>query len=149
VIGEEMVFDHETNVCFGCSRRNERGLQLRFTHVAPSTVEGVYVAPDHVCGAPGIVHGGVQAVLLDEAIGFAVHAHHAGSDDPSPIGEILHIVTVDFNLRYRRPVIAGAPLTIRGAVESVVDRDYHSTASIHDSDGALLTSANARWRRLS
>ena len=147
VVGQEIVFDDPENMCFGCSPHNERGLQVRFTHSGPGTVEGRYTAAAHTCGAPGIIHGGVQAALLDEAIGFAIHAHdHA--DDPSRDPAIQPIVTVEFALRYRRPAATGVELTLRGEVLRVEDRDYHAAAEILDADGNVLTAATARWKRL-
>jgi len=143
VIGQEIAFDGTDNLCFGCSPHNGHGLQLRFTHVGPGRVEREYRAPAHTCGAPGVVHGGIQAVLLDEAIGFAIHAHDA--DDSS---SIRPVVTVEFDLRYRRPVAVGAPLTLRGEVVRAQGRDYLAVGEILDADGEVLTSATARWRRL-
>ena len=148
VIGQEIVFDDAENMCFGCSPHNERGLQVRFTHVGPGQVEGRYTAAPHTCGAPGIVHGGVQAALLDEAIGFAVHAHATdGAPERDPWTD--PVVTVEFDLRYRKPVLVGAELVLRGEVLRVEDRDYHALGEIRDPDGAVLTSATARWRRIS
>lgn len=146
VIGAELRFDEADNRCFGCSPHNEQGLQLTFTHVAPSTVEGRYTAGAHTCGQPGVIHGGVQATLLDEAIGFAVHAH----EDPDGSGTVrlAPIVTVDFALRYRRPAPTEVELVLRGEVLRVEDRDYHCAATISSTDGEVLTTATARWKRL-
>lgn len=143
VIGQEIAFADPDNVCFGCSPHNEHGLQLRFTHVGPGCVETEYRAPAHTCGAPGVVHGGIQAVLLDEAIGFAIHAHDA--DDSNTIQPI---VTMEFDLRYRRPVGVGAALTLRAEVVRAQGRDYLAVGEILDADGEVLTSATARWRRI-
>jgi uncharacterized protein (TIGR00369 family) len=147
VIGAELVFDDPGNLCFGCSPHNERGMQVRFTHVEPSAVEGRYTAAAHTCGAPGVIHGGVQAVLLDEAVGFAIHAHDGGFDTGEDPG-IAPVVTVEFNLRYRRPAPTGVELVLRGEVVSREGRDYDAVASIRDADGRVLTEATARWRRL-
>jgi acyl-coenzyme A thioesterase PaaI-like protein len=149
-IGDLIRFDGPDNVCFGCSPHNERGLQLAFTQVGPSTVETTYTAPAHSCGAPGVVHGGIQAALLDEAIGFAVFAHDMSAGDPSTDagGVRRNVVTVEFDLRYRRPVPAEAPLILRAEVVHVRDRDYLGVGEILGEDGTLLTSGLARWRRV-
>jgi uncharacterized protein (TIGR00369 family) len=148
VIGADLVFDDPENLCFGCSPHNERGMQVRFTHVEPSAVEGRYTAAAHTCGAPGVIHGGVQAVLLDEAVGFAIHASDGGfdtGDDPA----IAPVVTVEFNLRYRRPAPTGVELVLRGEVLRSEGPDYYAEASIRDAAGHVLTEATARWKRLS
>ena len=146
-IGEEIRFDAPENVCFGCSPHNEQGLQLSFTQVSPSGVQVRYTAPDHTCGAPGVIHGGIQAALLDEAIGFAVFAHDRSAGDAD---EALrrNVVTVEFDLRYRRPAPVGVEIELRAEVVHVSGKDYLAVGQILDTDGALLTTATARWRRL-
>lgn len=147
VIGAELVFDDPSNGCFGCSPHNEHGLQLRFTHVEPAAVECRYTAPGHICGAPGVIHGGVQAVLLDEAVGFAVRAREGGFE-PGADPAITPVVTVEFDLRYRRPAPTGVELVLRGEVLRTEGRDYWAAASIRDVAGQVLTEATARWKRL-
>jgi uncharacterized protein (TIGR00369 family) len=148
MIGEEIRFDAPDNMCFGCSPHNERGLQLTFTHVSPSGVEVGYAAPEHTCGAPGVIHGGIQAALLDEAIGFAVFAHDESAGLAVGTNVRRNVVTVEFDLRYRRPAPTGVPLTLRAEVVHVRGNDYLAVGEIAGADGTLLTSATARWRRL-
>jgi uncharacterized protein (TIGR00369 family) len=150
-LGEEIRFDAPENLCFGCSPHNERGLQLAFTRVGESVVQISYTAPDHTCGAPGVIHGGIQAALLDEAIGFAVYAHDHPVGTPGAAGGALarrQVVTVEFDLRYRRPAPVGVELTVRAEVVHVRDRDYLAVGEILGPDDAVLTTATARWRRL-
>jgi acyl-coenzyme A thioesterase PaaI-like protein len=150
-VGEEIRFDAPDNLCFGCSPHNERGLQLTFARVGDVAVQTGYTAPDHTCGAPGVIHGGIQAALLDEAIGFAVYAHDHPSGTPGAAGGALarrKVVTVEFDLRYRRPAPVGVALTVRAEVVHVRDRDYLAMGEILGADDAVLTTATARWRRL-
>ncbi|HVV37397.1 MAG TPA: PaaI family thioesterase [Acidimicrobiales bacterium] len=148
-IGKEIVFDFPDNNCFGCSPTNERGLQLRFTQVSHSGVATRYTAPAHTCGAPGVVHGGVQAALLDEAIGFAMHAMHAsngelGADEAG----WQNVATMEFDLRYRRPVPVGIEVGVRAEVIGAYGKDYYAVAEITGTDDEVLTSATAKWRRV-
>jgi uncharacterized protein (TIGR00369 family) len=148
-IGEVIRFDAPDNMCFGCSPHNERGLQLTFNRVGPSEVEVRYTAPEHTCGAQGVIHGGIQAALLDEAIGFAVFAHDHSAGDPSTAAAVRrNVVTVEFDLRYRRPALVGVELTLRAEVVHASGNDYLAVGQILRDDGAVLTSATARWRRL-
>ena len=149
-IGEELRFDFPDNMCFGCSPHNERGLQLTFTHVSHSGVAGRYTAPSHTCGAPGVVHGGVQAALLDEAIGFAVQAHHLSVGEIADDGVAWrNVATVEFDLRYRRPVPTDVEFGLRAEVVRVSGRDFLAVAEIVGDNDEVLTSAVAKWRRLS
>jgi uncharacterized protein (TIGR00369 family) len=136
---EWIVNDDPGNGCFGCSPHNERGLRLRFLRLGRGEVEAPYEAPEHFCGAPNVVHGGIQAALLDEAMGVAIHA---GQD------EDVHIVTVDFRLRYRRPVPSGTRIRVRGRFLRCEGTDYYVEGEILDAHGTALTRAEARWRRI-
>ena len=148
-IGEELRFDYPENMCFGCSQHNERGLQLTFTHVSHSGVSGRYTADDYMNGAPGVLHGGMQAALLDEAIGFAMHAHHesTGELEQDEAGW-RKVVTVEFDLRYRKPVPTGVEFGLRAEIVRQSGRDYLAVAEITGESDEVLTSATAKWRRV-
>jgi uncharacterized protein (TIGR00369 family) len=137
---EEFVIDAPENVCFGCSPHNERGLRMRFRRLGPGLVESHYNVSDHLGGAPGVVHGGIQAVLLDEAMGVAIHQ--------SDGAEGVDVVTAEFKLRYRRPVLTQTRLVVRGELLRSEGRDYWVEGAILDADGQRLTVAEARWRRI-
>lgn len=137
---ELIVNDGPEALCFGCGHRNERGLKLRF-HVSPDgEVRADYTVDDTYRGAPGVVHGGIQATLLDEVLGMAAHAG-AGLEG-------LNVATVDFRLRYRRPAPTHVPLAIHGRLLRVEGRDYFLEGEIVDPGGEVLTRAEARWRRI-
>jgi acyl-coenzyme A thioesterase PaaI-like protein len=126
--------------CFGCGQGNRSGLRMVFAHRPEGEAECAYTAEEHLAGAPGVIHGGIQATLLDEAMG---HAIHFAEPDPE-----LDIATVEFALRYRRPAPVAVPLTIRGKLLRSEGRDFFVSGAIVSPDGELLTTAEARWRRI-
>jgi len=138
---EEFAVDYPENQCFGCSPHNERGMRMRFRSVGPGVVESHHTVEEHLAGAPGVVHGGIQAVLLDEAMGVAIHQSDGGAD--------IDVVTAEFKLRYRRPVATGVPLVVRGTLQRREGRDFWLEGAIVDASGELLTVAEARWRQIS
>ncbi|MBW2313230.1 MAG: PaaI family thioesterase [Deltaproteobacteria bacterium] len=142
-IGETWRNDGPEDTCFGCGHQNEQGLKVVFRRVAADAVEARYEAAPHWCGAPDIVHGGIQAALLDEVLGAAAHCGF----DEEPDGSV-NLVTVDFQLHYRRPCRAGVPLLLRGELLRVEGRDVFVEGAIRDAEGETLTTAEARWRRL-
>ena len=125
--------------CYGCGQGNPTGLRMSFEH-RDGSAECRYTAPDHLAGAPGVIHGGVQATLLDEAMGHAIHFA-----DPDPE---LDIATVEFSLRYRQPAPTAVPLTIRGKLLRAEGRDFFVAGEIVSPGGEVLTTAEARWRRV-
>jgi uncharacterized protein (TIGR00369 family) len=140
-IGESFGFDDPQNRCFGCSPHNPRGLQLRFTRTGERTIETVYTAEPLLAGGDAVVHGGIQAALLDETMGIAAHLAEGE-------GERFSVVTAELHVRYRRPVPVGVPLTVRAVWLRSEPPDIFVEGAILAADGTLLTGAEARWRRI-
>jgi uncharacterized protein (TIGR00369 family) len=135
---EWLINDGPDDYCFGCGQRNEGGLKLRFRKTGDASVETVYTPPKVYQGAPGVVHGGIQATLIDEVMGMAAHVG-LGHDDG-------RIVTAELKLRYPRPTPTDVPLTVRGRLVRRDGSHLFLEAQICDADGQLLTEAEARWR---
>ena len=125
--------------CFGCGSANAQGLQLKFASNGRGSIEGVYIAPPHYCGAPNVLHGGIQATLLDEAIGYAVRLTAAPD---------TNAVTAQFSLRYRVAVPLDQPILMRARVVREDGPHRFAEAALLHGDGTELTTATARWRVL-
>lgn len=138
--GEAPPSEDSYQACYGCGQQNAQGLRMRFVHLPDGSAECVYTAPEHLAGAPGVIHGGVQATLLDEVMGHAIHLTDVDPD--------LDIATVDFSLRYLRPAPTAVPLTVRARLVRSEGRDFFVTGEIVSPGGDVLTTAEARWRRL-
>jgi acyl-coenzyme A thioesterase PaaI-like protein len=92
--------------CFGCGPLNGEGLRLIFTP-GPEGSVAEYVVPDRFQSWAGMAHGGIMALMLDEAVGWAAwHAGHPG-------------VTGRLQVSYRRPLRLGEAVRIVGKVESM------------------------------
>ncbi len=78
--------------CFGCSPDNHHGLQMKFIE------EGDYIVShwspkNHLQGFHNILHGGVQATLIDEISSWFVQIKYKTSG-----------VTSNLKVRYLKPV---------------------------------------------
>lgn len=58
------------NVCFACSPENPHGLHMTF-YTDDEVIYSWVQPPDYVCGWKNVVHGGILATILDEAMGWA------------------------------------------------------------------------------
>ena len=56
-------------MCFVCGRENPVGLYMTFYDNGDNEVYSDYTVADHYQGYPGVVHGGIVAAMLDEAVG--------------------------------------------------------------------------------
>ena len=92
--------------CFGCGELNSEGLQMSFEPGPDGIVRARFAVPERYQSWAGVVHGGIVALLLDEAVGWA--AWHAGKPG----------VTGRLEVRYRQPLNVGEEVEICGGVDS-------------------------------
>jgi acyl-coenzyme A thioesterase PaaI-like protein len=86
-------------------------------------------------GGPGLVHGGILALLIDHAMGNVA----ARADRPA--------MTVQLAMRYRRPTPLGVPLTVTVRLDRTEGRRLHLTAEI-TANGEVTVDAEAVFLKL-
>ncbi len=101
---DEPVSFAEDGGCFGCSADNPSGMQLRFRRRGDAVVAD-HVVADQFHGAPGVVHGGIVATMLDEV-----------SCAAAVFTRDRHVVTGELQIRYRKPCPVAAPLALSARV---------------------------------
>ncbi|MDK1027832.1 MAG: PaaI family thioesterase [Anaerolineae bacterium] len=131
IIGEKQPNSRD---CFICGLENPVGLRLKIYITEPGVIQATYTAPDHFQGYPGILHGGITAALLDEMSG------RAHMDDPS---DTRFMFSARIEVKYRRTVPLGIPLTIIGKAGKSVGKKADAWAGIYDPEDTLLAEANA------
>ncbi len=121
-------------VCFGCSPDNASGLGLYFFRDGDG-VRCETVVPAQYQGAPQVVHGGIQAVLLDETCCAAAFFTRGG-----------FVVTGALNLRYRRPCRIDVPLVITARIEADEGKYLRIRGEIREQgDDAPVTIAEGKF----
>jgi acyl-coenzyme A thioesterase PaaI-like protein len=86
-------------------------------------------------GGPGLVHGGILALLIDHAMGNVA----AGPDRPA--------MTVRLAMRYLRPTPLGVPLAVTVRLDREEGRRLHLTAEIR-ANGEVTVQADAIFLKL-
>lgn len=92
--------------CFGCGPHNPVGLRLRFERDGDK-VRTRFVLAEGYDGPPGILHGGLQAMICDEIAGWTL----VGLRDR--IG-----LTTSLNIRYIRSLYLGREIVGEGELVS-------------------------------
>ena len=107
--------------CFGCGPLNTEGFRLVF-QPGPEGASVEFEVPDKYQSWAGMAHGGIVALLLDEAVGWAAwHAGHPG-------------VTGRLQVSYRRPLKLGEPIRIVGKVDRMRRTLVYASAYIENRD---------------
>ena len=124
----EVEFDGR---CFGCGPLNEGGLQMTFLADGDVSV-AEFEVPARYQSWKGVVHGGMVALMLDEAVGWAAwHAGHPG-------------VTGRLQVSFRRPLKLGEPVRVVGKVDSVRRSLVYTSAYVENrDDGSRIADATA------
>lgn len=94
-------------------------------------LEAEYSVPERYQGAPGMVHGGLVAALLDEACAQVARL------------AVSPAVTSRLEIRYLAPVPVEEPLRIEAEISGVAERRATAEATIRDESGLVLAHARA------
>ena len=105
-------------------------MHLQFDEKADRSVESRITLEPAYQGWKGVAHGGIVALLLDEAMAYAAGAH-------GYLG-----VTAEMKLRFRNAVPIGEPLRVRGKVLWQRRNVFGIEASIVSDDGVTLFAAS-------
>ena len=133
--GEGIDADLTNQYCFGCGRHNPIGLHLEFERDGADVVAS-YTPRREDTGFPGVMHGGLASLLLDEAMGWAMYADR------------VFAVTARMETRFRRPVELDRPLAVRGRITRARGRRIEVSAELTDEAGDRLVEAAGLFLRM-
>lgn len=117
--------------CFVCGLQNLAGLKMVFYDNGADEVTCTYTVPAQYEGYPGIVHGGIVASMLDEAVGRVSMIH-----DPNHF-----MMTVKMEIKYRQPVPTETPLTLVGKLVKLRGRLAMATGEVRLPSGEVAAEA--------
>jgi uncharacterized protein (TIGR00369 family) len=122
------------NRCFGCGGDNAAGMKLVFDlDFDAQRTRGRFVLGANYAGGAGFAHGGIIAVVLDEAMGKL-----------SKLSE-EKAVTAEMNVEYRKPVPVDKEIVVEGWQTEEKGRNRSRVAEIRDAAGNLLARGTARF----
>ncbi len=123
-----------TNHCFGCGAANPAGMKLVFElDLDARRTRGCFTLGPSYAGGAGFAHGGIVAVVLDEAMGKLSKL----SDEKA--------VTAEMSINYRKPVPVDTPIVVEGWQEQESGRNRFRAAEIRDPQGNVLARGKGRF----
>jgi acyl-coenzyme A thioesterase PaaI-like protein len=118
--------------CFACGPDNPSGLRMTFDY-GDGTAKSRVAPRREFGGWSDIMHGGIVATLLDEAMAHAAIA----------AGE--RAVTARIEVRFRKAVPTDAPLVVEGKVQGRRGRVMDMESTLRGEDGTLYAEGKARF----
>ncbi|HEX9015178.1 MAG TPA: PaaI family thioesterase [Chloroflexota bacterium] len=121
--------------CFVCGRENPIGLKVEFYQDGNQVVTHFTPGPEHQ-GYPDRMHGGIASTLLDETVGRAGFIYG------------FWTFTVDFHVKYRKPIPLGQEITVIGEMTKDRGRAIEAKGEIRLADGSVAMEANGLFFKI-
>lgn len=122
--------------CMVCGVENDFGLKARFHETDEKEVIALFTPRKVHQSYPQITHGGVTAAILDETIGRAIMCHY---------GKTSFGVTVELNVKYKRPIPYDVELKAVGRITKNSGRIFEGTGELYLPDGTLAALAEGKY----
>ena len=122
------------NKCFGCGGANPGGMKLTFEQDNVNRrIVGRFVLGERYQGGGGMGHGGIIAVLLDEAMGKVCRFRE------------VKAVTAELTIEYLKPVDVMKEIEVVGYETEQKGRNIFMVGEIRDTAGTVLARGKARF----
>jgi uncharacterized protein (TIGR00369 family) len=124
-----------TNKCFGCGGANDAGMKLTFVQDNVNRrIVGRFVLGVAYQGGAGMGHGGIIALLLDEAMGKVCRFREARA------------VTAEMTVQYLKPVKVDEEIVVEGyEAEEPKGRNLFLAGEIRNAAGDVLARGKGRF----
>lgn len=128
-MGEE---EKSLNYCFACGKDNPYGLKLEFSYINDEAIAEFTARPEHQ-GYNGVMHGGLIATLLDEAMAKWLSFNG------------IRAVTAEMSIKFKKPVPIGVPLTVKGKMIYKKRKIYEMESYVIGPEEQVLAFAVAKF----
>lgn len=123
-----------TNACFGCGGANDSGMKLTFTQDnAARKIVGRFVLGPRYQGGGGMAHGGIIALLLDEAMGKVCRFRE------------VRAVTAELTVEYLKPVDVEKEIVVEAFEREQKGRNLFQVGEIRNAAGDVLARGRGRF----
>ena len=131
---DEPWYDHKNNFLYDTlAKEHLFENYIVYLNKEKKTCYAIVTYGDHMCGHPGVAHGGSTAAMLDQFFGilFATLA---------PRG-----FTANLNINYRKPVLANHTFLVKGELVKKENRKYYMKATMVDEDDVVYAEATSLY----
>jgi len=124
--------------CIVCGLENELGLKASFYELENGEIAAIFKPLEEHQSYPGRLHGGIAGAILDETIGRAIMIND----------ENIWGVTVELNLRYKKPIPLNEELRVVARITKDSSRLFEGTGEIFLKDGGIAVRAQGKYLKM-
>jgi uncharacterized protein (TIGR00369 family) len=128
-----------SKMCLVCGLKNNFGLKAHFYELENKELVAVFKPLEEHQGYPGRLHGGIISAILDETIGRAILMNY---------NEDVWFVTVEFKVRFKKPVPLDEEIKVRARVTKETSRTYEGTGEIILNNGEIVAEGYGKYLNL-
>ncbi|MGB9466208.1 MAG: PaaI family thioesterase [Candidatus Acidiferrum sp.] len=122
------------NKCFGCGGANDSGMKLTFVQDNVNRrIVGRFILGERYQGGGGMGHGGIIALLLDEAMGKVCRFRE------------VRAVTAELTVQYLKPVKVDEEIVVEAYESDQKGRNLFLVGEIRNSAGDVLARGKGRF----
>ncbi|MDQ3403978.1 MAG: PaaI family thioesterase [Actinomycetota bacterium] len=121
--------------CFGCSPRNHIGLALTMHRVGDGRIRSEITFSENYASYPGVVHGGIVGVLVDEIMG-----------DLLALDRGMLAFSTTLRTKFLMPLRVGVPYTAEARISKEGAGVVMTEADVSSADGEVHVMANGTYQ---
>lgn len=130
---------NNSRMCLICGLDNKLGVQAAFYEMEDKSVMSLFSFKEEQQSYPGRVHGGMISAMLDELGARALWIY-----EPEQMA-----VTINLEVKYRRPVPYNEPLKAKGVIKKNTNRGMEAFMTISDMSDNVLAEGYGRYLKAS
>ena len=128
-----------SRMCLVCGLKNPFGLHTSFFELENSELLAVFKPREEHQSYPGRLHGGIISTILDETIGRAIMIQSEGD---------IWGVTVDLQIRFKKPVPLDEELRVIGRITKDSSRFFEGTGELLLQDGTVAAEGHGKYLKI-
>ena len=128
-----------SRMCLVCGLKNPFGLHTSFFELENSELLAIFKPKEEHQSYPGRLHGGIISTILDETMGRAIMIQSEGD---------IWGVTVDLQIRFKKPVPLHEELRVLGRITKNSSRFFEGTGELLLQDGTVAAEGYGKYLKI-
>lgn len=128
-----------SKMCLVCGLKNPFGLHTSFLELDNKELLAIFKPRGEHQSYPGRLHGGIISTILDETIGRAIMIKSEGD---------IWGVTVDLQIRFKKPVPLYEELRVLGRITKNSSRFFEGTGELLLQDGTVAAEGYGKYLKI-